>query len=81
MSSLFAVGIAEMGHCGGWVDRVAMLRYNGVETIDGIGCVVHDTEGAVRLDETVLTLDEVSVTVFCLGFNVTGQGVSHSVVV
>jgi len=75
------VGVAEVGHCGGWVERVAMLRDNGVETIDGIGCVVHDTEAAIRLDETVLTLDEVSVTVFCLGFDVTCQGVSHSVVV
>lgn len=73
--------IAEVGHCGGWVDRVSVLGDNGVETIDGIGCVVHDTEGAVRLDETVLTLDEVSVTKFCLGFDVTGQGVGHSVVV
>jgi len=75
------VDVAEVGHCGGWVDRVAMFRDNGVETVDGIGCVVHDTKGAVRLDETVLTLDEVSVTVFRLGFDVTGQGVSHSVVV
>ena len=73
--------MADVGHCGCWVDRVAVLRDNGVETIDGIGCVVHDTKSAVRFDETVLTLDEVSVTVFCLGFDVTGQGVSHSVVV
>lgn len=75
------MGVAEVAHGGGWVDRVTMFRDNGVETVDGVGCVVHDTECAVRLDQTVLTLDEVSVTVFCLGFDVTGQGVGHSVVV
>lgn len=81
LNGSFAVGVAEVSYGRGWMDRVTMLRDDGVETVDGVGGVVNDTEGAVGLDEAVLTLDEVPVTVFCLRFDVTGQGVSHSVVV
>jgi hypothetical protein len=63
------------------MDGMTMLGDNGVETIDGVSGVVHDTQSAVGLHKAVLTLDEVSVTVLGLGLNVTGEAVSNSVVV
>jgi hypothetical protein len=76
-----AVVVAEMSYGRGRVDGVTVFRDDRVETVDSVGGVVHDTEGAVGLHQTVLTLDVVAVTVLSLGLNVTGQGVSHSIIV
>ena len=81
VTCLLAVSVAEMTHKRGSVHGVAMLGNNGVETVNGVSGVIHDTESAVRLHEAVLTLDEVSVTVFGLRLDVTGQGVGHSIIV
>jgi hypothetical protein len=78
---LLAVVVAEVSHCWGWMDSMAVLGHDGVEAIDGVSGVVHDTQSAVRLHEAVLTLDEVSITVLGLGLDVAGQAVSNSVVV
>jgi hypothetical protein len=70
-----------MAHDRGWMHSVAMFGNNSVEPVNGVSGVIHDTEGSVRLHEAVLTLDEVSVTVFGLRLDVTGQGVGHSIIV
>lgn len=80
VTHLLAV-VAEVSYCGGWVDGVAVLGNNSVETIDGVGGVVHDAQGAVGLHQAVLALDEVSVAMLGLRLDVTGQGVGNSVVV
>lgn len=65
----------------GWMDRVADLLHNSVETIDVIGSVVYDTDGAVGFMDGVLSLDDIAVTVLALGFDVTSHTIGNSVVV
>lgn len=81
VTCLLAVPVAEVAHERGRVHSMTMLGNNGVETVNGVSGVIHNTDSAVRLHEAVLTLDEVSVTVFGLRLDVTGQGVGHSVIV
>lgn len=68
-------GMGYDGDLGG--DRVAdgVLVDYGVETIDGVGGVVHGSAAAVGLGEAVATLDYVALSGFVLGLGVSGGGV------
>jgi hypothetical protein len=70
-----------MAHDRGRMHSVAVLGNDGVETVNGVSSVIHNTDGAIRLHEAILALDEVSVTVFGLRLDVTGQGICHSIIV
>jgi hypothetical protein len=75
------VPVAEMGDDRGRMHGVAVLGNYGVETVNSVSSVIHNTDGTVRLYEAILTLDEVSVTVFSLRLDVTSQGICHSIIV
>jgi hypothetical protein len=54
---LLAVAVAEVTHERGRMHGMSVFGNYGVETVNGISRVIHHTDRAVRLDETVLTLD------------------------
>jgi hypothetical protein len=47
----------------------------GVESVDGVGGVFNSTSGAVRVDERVAALDDISAAAFNLVLGVSGQTV------
>ena len=66
---------------GSGMNGVSVLGNYSVESVDSVSGVVDNAESAVGLHKAVLSLDEVSVTVLSLGLDVTGEGVSNTVVV
>ena len=60
---------------GGW----GVLVDVGVESVDGVSCVVHGPDGAVGFGEGVAALDDISVTAFSLTLGVSGQRVLDAV--
>jgi hypothetical protein len=63
----------------GWVSRVSGLYDFGVEPIMLIGSVLHCTGGSVGFHETVLTLNNISVSLLRLFLDVTSVLVIHSI--
>lgn len=53
---------------------------HGVESVVIIGGVIHGTHGTIRLDQTVLSLDHISVTLLGLRLDVSGVGILDAVV-
>ncbi|KAF4527584.1 hypothetical protein B566_EDAN016383 [Ephemera danica] len=90
-SSIVSHGGSGIGHSGGSsnngglvdgsrVHGVSRLGHHSVEAVDGISGVVDGTGGAIGLQKTVLSLDDISVTVLALALMVSGMGVANSVV-
>lgn len=52
---------------------------DGVEAVEGVSVVVDSPAGAVRLDQTVGALDDVTVTSLVLCLRVAGEAVLHGV--
>ena len=52
-----------------------LLVDDGVESVDGVGGVLHSPLGAVWFDEGVATLDDISAAALVLGLGVSGQSV------
>lgn len=61
------------------MDRGSLLADCGVEACCPVSYVVYDTSGAVRLDQTVLSSDDVTVALFVLVLVVPGVRVVHAV--
>ena len=55
--------------------NASLFANDGVESVDGIGGVVDDSAGSIGFNEAVLSLDYISVTVFLLVLEVSGQTV------
>ncbi|KAJ8891646.1 hypothetical protein PR048_004174 [Dryococelus australis] len=62
----------DLGDGGG---NQGSLVHDGVEAVDGVGCVLDGATGAVRLGEAVAALDDVSLTALLLSLGVAGQSV------
>jgi len=63
-----------LSHGGGGVSN-GLLVHDGVESVDGVGGVVHSPSGAVGLHQAVAALDDVSAAGFVLALGVSGQSV------
>ncbi|KAJ8891650.1 hypothetical protein PR048_004178 [Dryococelus australis] len=64
-------GGGDLGH----TNTEGLLVHDGVEAVDGVGCVLDGATGAVRLGEAVAALDDVSLTALLLSLGVSGQSV------
>lgn len=62
------------------VVRGSDFLYDSVETIDVVGGVLNEPDGAIGLDETVMSLNDVTVSLFILFLDVTGMRIVDSVV-
>ena len=51
----------------------SFLADNCVESMDGISGVIDNTLGAIRFNQWVLSLNDISITWFSLWFSITGQ--------
>jgi hypothetical protein len=61
------------------VSSVSRLLDNSVEAGVFVSCVVHGTDGAVRLNQLIVTRDFIAVTFLSLLLNVTSMVIFHSV--
>jgi hypothetical protein len=68
-----------VGYWGDSFDGEGFFADNSVETVEGIGGVFHDTSCAIRVDQRVSTLDDISAARFLLALDVTGVGVVDGV--
>lgn len=64
----------------GWVDSWGGFWDNCVESMVVIGCVIYGTDWTVRFNEGVLSLNNITITDFMLGFYVSGVGVMNTIV-
>ena len=53
--------------------------HNSIESIDWISSVGHSTDRAIRFDQRVLSLDNISITAFLLSMLVTSESISNGV--
>lgn len=65
--------------CNGWNVAEGVFADDGVEAIVGVGGVVDGSFGTIGVDQTVLSLDDVTVADLVLAFRVAGKGVLHFV--
>ena len=69
-------GVCWSDNLGDWSDSdSSFLVYDGVESVDGVSGVVDDTTAAIRFDEGVAALDNISVTALVLALGVTGESI------
>lgn len=65
--------------CNGWNVAEGVFAHDSVEAIVGVGGVVDGSFGAIGVDQTVLSLDNVTIAYLVLAFGVAGDGVLHFV--
>ena len=76
-------GVYSAGDAGvegnGWGALFAIVGDNGIESVDGISCILNMTNTAVRIGDGIRSGHNVTVPDFFTGFAVSGFGIGHSV--
>lgn len=53
--------------------------YDSIESVDGIGGVMDSAFIAIGIDQTVMTMDHITITLFGLALGITGHGILDTV--
>jgi hypothetical protein len=60
-------------------DSLSLFLDNSVESIDGISSISNNSDGSIRFDEGILSLDNISVSGFGVRVLVSGQTISNGI--